>query len=128
MYLIIGLQMVRLRKWSEVEGKLTALLDEAAASHTTIRRELLSGLGRAQFHLKRDVGLALKTLEVCCWRLFFGGRRNSRSANVDNHLFASFPDAVPPLNPVLTSVLVKHRPDTSRCRRCCNKAMMRTHF
>lgn len=57
--------MVRLRKWSEAEGKLTVLLDSAEQSHTTIRRELLSGLGRAQFHLKRDIALALETLEVC---------------------------------------------------------------
>lgn len=56
--------MVKLRKWSEVEGKLTTLLEAAEPSHTTIRRELLSGLGRARFHLKRDIGLAMEALEV----------------------------------------------------------------
>eukprot|EP00892_Ulva_mutabilis_P009894 jgi/Ulvmu1/7277/UM035_0065.1 len=56
--------MVRLRKWSEAEGKLTALLDAFEESHTTMRKEVLSGLGRAQFHLKRGIQVALKTLEA----------------------------------------------------------------
>lgn len=64
------MQLVRLRKWSEAEGKLAKLLAAAESSHTNIRRELLSGLGRARFHLKRDVGLAMEVLEVRFGELF----------------------------------------------------------